>query len=216
MNDIPKRTILLVDDDPAMREVMAMLLNEEGYDVSTAINGFDALIQLKLATRDLIVSDLNMPQMSGFELLAVVRCRFPSIPVIAMSGAYDADGSFPQQVMADSFYAKGSCRQQELLCMVAKLIHTPVIRATNQQQQPDSPEMPWNESDAEGKSCILLTCANCMRSFPLRIMQMSSQGTEQAPCPFCTVGVGYPSDASLTVASQTVLAVTRAGCASAY
>lgn len=144
MNDIPKRTILLVDDDLAMRDVMAMLLDEEGYDVSTAINGFDALTQLKLATRDLILSDLNMPQMSGFELLSVVRCRFPSIPVIAMSGAY-ADGSFPQQVMADAFFAKGSCHQQELLCMVAKLIHTPVTRTTDQQQQPAPPEMPGNE-----------------------------------------------------------------------
>jgi CheY-like chemotaxis protein len=207
MNDIPTHSILLVDDDPAMRDVMAMLLNEEGYAVSTAINGLDALNQLRLATPALILSDLNMPQMSGFELLVLVRCRFPSIPVIAMSGAYDVDGSFPQRVVADAFYAKGSCRQQELLCMVAKLIYTPVTRTTNQHQQPAPPEMACNESDAEGKSCILLTCGNCMRSFPVRIMQMRSQGTKQAPCPFCKVGVGYCSDDSLTVASQTVLAV---------
>jgi CheY-like chemotaxis protein len=50
-----------------------MLLNGAGYDVSTAEHGFDALLQLRRVTPSVIVSDLNMPQMSGSEFLSVVR-----------------------------------------------------------------------------------------------------------------------------------------------
>lgn len=139
MNGKPIRSILLVDDDPAIRDIMAMVLNDGGYGVSTAINGVDALRQLKVETPDLVLSDLNMPQMSGFELLSVLRCDFPSIPVIAMSGGYDPDDGSPQRLMSDAFYAKGSCRHQELLCMVADLIHMPVIRSTNQGEQQEHP-----------------------------------------------------------------------------
>ena len=90
MSDTPKRRILVVDDDASIRKSMTMLLNAAGYEVSTAEHGFDALLQLRMAPPpDVIISDLNMPQMSGFEFLSVVRRRFPEIPVIAVSGAYE-------------------------------------------------------------------------------------------------------------------------------
>ena len=84
---IQRARILFVDDEPGMREMVAMLLSEEGYEVLTAVDGLDALAQLRSVTPNLILSDLNMPRMSGFEFLSVVRRRFPSIPVIAISGA---------------------------------------------------------------------------------------------------------------------------------
>jgi hypothetical protein len=55
-----------------------------------------------------------MPQMSGFELLSVVRRRFPEILVVASSGAYDAS-EIPSGVIADAFYAKGQENSSELL-----------------------------------------------------------------------------------------------------
>jgi CheY-like chemotaxis protein len=115
-------SVLLVDDEPCIRETMAMLLNEEGYDVTTAIHGLDALDRIQLAVPDVIISDLNMPQMSGFELLSVVRSQFPSIPVMAMSGDSGPDDWLPQGLAADAFYAKGQCRPDEVLQMVAHLI----------------------------------------------------------------------------------------------
>jgi len=84
-----KHRILVVDDDESVREVFALMLRREDYDVDTAENGFDALLKLKeVVIPDVIISDLNMPKMSGFELLSVVRRRFPKISVIASRGAY--------------------------------------------------------------------------------------------------------------------------------
>ena len=87
MRNPSKRQILVVDDDPYVRETVALLLISAGYDVFTARNGFDALLQLRKMLPDVIVSDLDMPDMSGFELLSVVRRRFPRILTLAMSGA---------------------------------------------------------------------------------------------------------------------------------
>jgi CheY-like chemotaxis protein len=68
-----KIRILVVEDDATVRVTVSTVLENKGYDVSTANDGFDALLQLQHAIPDLMVSDLNMPQMSGFELLSVVR-----------------------------------------------------------------------------------------------------------------------------------------------
>ena len=73
MSDTSRQQILVVDDEPSIRENLALLLSLVGYEVVTAKDGFDALLQIKRSVPDVIVSDLNMPQMSGFEFLSVVR-----------------------------------------------------------------------------------------------------------------------------------------------
>jgi CheY-like chemotaxis protein len=123
MNELPRRTILLVDDEPTVRETMAMLLRGAGYDVTTAVHGLDALAQLKLTVPDIVISDLNMPEMSGFDLIPLMRQNFPSIPIVAMSGVYPLNDRSPSEVAADRFYTKGQCRPEELLRIAAELIH---------------------------------------------------------------------------------------------
>jgi CheY-like chemotaxis protein len=73
---------------------------------SSSEDGFDALLQLERTVYAVIVSDLNMPRMSGFEFLSVVRRRFPNIPVIAVSGAFQSGEKVPGGVIADVFTAK--------------------------------------------------------------------------------------------------------------
>src|SRR6476646_3048357 len=107
MSTAVKHRVLVVDDDESVREVFALLLREEGYDVTAAETGFDCLLKLKELVPDVIISDLNMPKMSGFEFLSVVRRRFPEISVIASSGAYGSSRVVPTGVLADAFYAKG-------------------------------------------------------------------------------------------------------------
>jgi CheY-like chemotaxis protein len=59
----------VVEDDDTVRQIVSKVLEAKGYKVSTANDGFDALLHLQQETPDVILSDLNMPQMSGFELL---------------------------------------------------------------------------------------------------------------------------------------------------
>src|SRR5580658_10665211 len=95
-----KEEILIVDDSLSIRTSMSLVLNEMGYRVRTAEDGFDALRQVRQLMPDILLSDLNMPGMSGFELLAVFRQRFPEIKLIAMSGAF-SHGAAPPNLSAD-------------------------------------------------------------------------------------------------------------------
>ena len=123
-----KREVLVVDDDPSIRESLALLLVTAGYDVASAQDGFAALLQLRRTLPHLIVSDLNMPHMSGYELLSVVRRRFPQIMTVAMSGDYQGD-EVPSGVIADCFFPKGQS-PKGLLATIAALIRTSETRAS--------------------------------------------------------------------------------------
>ena len=102
-----KQSVLLVEDDGDLRIVLAAMLAQTGYQVRTAWDGVSALLEIDTVVPDIIVSDLNMPRMSGFELLSTIRAQFPSIPLIAMSGAFSGS-QIPEGVIADSFYEKGT------------------------------------------------------------------------------------------------------------
>ena len=201
MADPAKRRVLVVDDEPGNRDVMASLLGLAGYDVSTAEHGLDALLQLRRALPDIIISDLNMPQMSGFELLSVVRRRFPEIPVIAVSGAYAAGDYVPGGVIADAFYAKGRHHPEELVRTVGELIQSSAARAANHHRQSAPVWIPRNGKDSNGVPFIVLTCTECLRSFPLSVKRESVQEIQETPCLFCTTPVRYIIDFSLAIYS---------------
>ncbi|MCU1286270.1 MAG: response regulator receiver protein [Acidobacteriales bacterium] len=110
-----KRRILIVDDDKSIRNMLALIMAAEGYEVAKASNGFDALEHVKNSLPALVISDLNMPLMSGFELLSVLRRRFPKIVVVAMSSAYHSGDEIPGGVIADGFYPKGGGKLPDFL-----------------------------------------------------------------------------------------------------
>ena len=103
----PLARLLVVDDEPSIRTSMSQVLTEIGYSVRSAQDGFSALVEIRKEIPEIILSDLNMPEMSGFELLSLVRRRYPAIRLIAMSGAFSGD-EVPSGVAADAFYQKGS------------------------------------------------------------------------------------------------------------
>jgi CheY-like chemotaxis protein len=213
MNDRIERRVLVVDDEPSLLEVMTLMLNDEGYEVSTAIDGLDALRKIKVATPDLIISDLNMPQMSGFELLFVVRRRFPSIPLIAMSGVYEQSGLLPAGVIADGFYAKGQCPLHELLRMVAQLIGTAESLPACSESKSAPVQIPRNGRSSEGVPFVLLTCPDCLRSFSLRATHIGTRAIEAARCPSCAAEIDYICDASPSIALQRVVPTTHLAAA---
>ncbi|MFZ0631944.1 MAG: response regulator [Acidobacteriaceae bacterium] len=99
--------VLVVDDDPVTRRAYAELLSNWGFETRTAQNGLAALVEIHLAKPDILLSDLEMPGMNGYELLSIVRRLHPEMPLVAMSGGYTTD-SVPAGVRADAFYAKGA------------------------------------------------------------------------------------------------------------
>lgn len=84
-------TVLLVDDDPSVRRMMARALREEGYEVIEASDGEDALSAVTeyAAPIHVIVADLRMPQINGLELLETLLRWYPSIRALLVSGYID-------------------------------------------------------------------------------------------------------------------------------
>jgi CheY-like chemotaxis protein len=78
---------LLVDDEKAIRAYVAMILEQEGFQILEADDGMDALTLLRRlrGTVDVLVTDVNMPRMTGIELVNTVKVEFPGIPVIYVS-----------------------------------------------------------------------------------------------------------------------------------
>jgi EAL domain-containing protein (putative c-di-GMP-specific phosphodiesterase class I)/FixJ family two-component response regulator len=78
--------VLLVDDDAAMRRVCARILEHEGWDVLLAENGMAAIEMVRATEVDCVVSDVNMPELDGFGLVAAIRLHDPDLPVLFMTG----------------------------------------------------------------------------------------------------------------------------------
>jgi CheY-like chemotaxis protein len=201
MVDHFKYEILVVDDDESVRNSLVMLLQYSGYTVTTANHGFDALLQLKRRVPAIVLSDLNMPQMSGFEFLSVVRRRFPQVSVIAMSGAYHSGESVPGGVIADSFYSKGQSTPDVLLRIISDLIKTSAEHAVDHGRESAPVWLPRNGKDSHGVPYVVLTCTDCLRSFPLSVLTEDLQKIQETPCLFCSNTVRYIIDFSLEIAS---------------
>lgn len=83
--------ILIVEDDPDILSSLAEVIREEGFDVETAANGYQALARLEAHAPDLIFLDLMMPLMDGWKFLEIARQRFPSTqpPVVLLSAVHN-------------------------------------------------------------------------------------------------------------------------------
>ena len=116
-----QRRVLVVDDEAANRKLISDILTSEGYDVVSAQDGVDALNQLAAPLPDVIISDLRMPRMSGFEFLAAVRRKHPDIPLIAISGEFEGN-EVPPGVPADAYLAKGTLSFNQLRTKITDLL----------------------------------------------------------------------------------------------
>ena len=99
-----QHNVLLVDDHPELRELMAEILTKRGFQVSTASDGNDALTQFALDRPDLVITDLSMPGMDGYQLCRLIR-GISSVPLLVMSAQTGVEEK-AYQVGADSFVPK--------------------------------------------------------------------------------------------------------------
>lgn len=95
LNDA-RQKILVVDDNPSLRELLADFLERVGFEVTTAHDGQAGLDALEKRHFDLILADFRMPGMTGLEMAAVVRQTNPAIPIILITG--DASALEPETV----------------------------------------------------------------------------------------------------------------------
>lgn len=176
--------ILVVDDEPSICETAGQILESEGYEVLTAKDGVDGLNALNKSLPDLIISDLNMPRMSGFEFLAVVRERFPHIATIAMSGGHSS-GEMPTGILADAFLQKGNYTIKELSQQVGKLLAASPLRSEKRKSDVAPLFVP---RDSAGY--LIITCPKCLRPNKLQAMSLNG-GLHQTTCQSCGMPVRF-------------------------
>ena len=179
-------TLLIVDDEPSVRDSFSQVLADVGYQVRSAEDGFSALQEIRNEVPAQLLTDLNMPGMSGFELLSVVRRRFPAIQTIAMSGSFAGD-EVPSGVAADAYYQKGSS-----ILALLRIMETlpPVKRHTHQPTSPDAPL--WihrNTHDFSPDACVTVTCPECLRSFSETLG--TSRLKRKTDCIYCSCSIHY-------------------------
>lgn len=83
--------ILVIDDDASVREVVSLILESLGYDCETAPDGTRGLVRFDEGGWDLVVTDLAMPEINGWEVAETVRRRAATVPIILITGLADAE-----------------------------------------------------------------------------------------------------------------------------
>lgn len=186
MRSAGKAELLIVDEDLMTRTSLSEILSEIGHDVRMAKNGSSAMVEIQTRLPDIILSALDMP---GFEFLSEVRYRFPSIHVIAMSDASSTDGQ-QSKAMADAFYEKGT-NPAVLLEIVSAMIHLQNQERSLRKAVGLTPTwIRWNEMDSSGEAYIIVTCPNCLRSFP-HVFGEDTCLLQETCCVYCYRSIEY-------------------------
>lgn len=182
-----KPKLLIVDDEPSTRSLLTQIFSSLGHDVNTAEDGFSALEQIREEVPDILLSDLNMPRMSGFELLSVVRRRIPEIYVIATSGAFSGD-EVPHGIAADAFYEKATGLPSLFQLMKSAALGDLPPRAGSSASLPIwiSP----TERDSLSRARVIIGCPECLRAFPL-IVDAADFVIHEAVCVYCDTLIHY-------------------------
>ncbi len=124
----PKRSgavvsILIVEDEKPLAHALEMKLKNEGYDVTTATNGEDALVTMKKSRFGLVLLDLIMPHMDGFGVLTEMKDRKIKIPVIVLSNlGQDEDREKAKQLGAIDYFVKSNTPIAEIVARVKQVI----------------------------------------------------------------------------------------------
>jgi CheY-like chemotaxis protein len=116
------KKILVVDDNENIRVILKQMLEDGGYAVQTAKGGEEALETMKTKRFDMLIADINMPGMTGFELLEKSKRAYPQIPVIFVT-AYRKDKNLVRSVnIGLSDYIEKPFKMDEVLRIIKEHI----------------------------------------------------------------------------------------------
>ncbi len=182
--------VLLADDEPRARGVLSRLLNAAGFVTKEAEDGIDGLVKLRETLPQVIISDLNMPRMSGVEFISIVRRRLPHIPVIVISGGLQPEQP-PRDFTPDVWLGKGSLRMEELLKSIADLIP----QGPSQLQVPELTDTPFRVQYG-GVGDFVVPCTDCLRPLKISDTPEIRSGEQMATCVHCHARVRFFIDDS--------------------
>lgn len=115
-------TILVVDDEQAMREFLTVLLEKQGHRVTTASDGEQALTLIAHQSPDLVISDVRMPKIDGIALLTEIRKTDPQLPVIMMTAYASMDSTIQAMRLGADDYITKPFRIDEIRLVVEKAL----------------------------------------------------------------------------------------------
>src|SRR5262249_28887637 len=116
------RTVLVVDDSAVVRDLIGGIFEDAGLVVRTASDGAAALTSVAAEPPDVVVSDVEMPGVDGFELLARLRTLAPSIPVVLLTTrTAETDRQRALSAGASAYVTKVDLRQRELVDTILRL-----------------------------------------------------------------------------------------------
>jgi CheY-like chemotaxis protein len=120
--------ILVADDEPAVRQLFAEVLRGAGFDVTAVGSGKETLAALRSAKFRLLILDLNMPDLDGFDVLKEVRKAHPGIPVIVISGYMDGALLEAAQCLGATTTIAKATATRHLVATVKKLLGEPTAQ----------------------------------------------------------------------------------------
>ncbi|MDW7643686.1 MAG: sigma-54 dependent transcriptional regulator [Desulfuromonadales bacterium] len=125
--------ILVVDDEESMREFLSIMLKREGYGVNVASDGAQALDLLKENSYDLIISDIQMPRLGGFELLAQVMARTPETAMIMITAFSSTEQAVEAMKQGAYDYITKPFKNEEIRLIVKNALERKTLRQENQE-----------------------------------------------------------------------------------
>ena len=120
------RRILIVDDSPTLRKVLSFYLGKRGYGCAEAVNGRSALELLAREHFDLVILDMNMPVMSGSEVLAALHDRpADAPPILILSGDREEETKARGLALGAQYYMTKPFRPPAVVAMIERILPVP-------------------------------------------------------------------------------------------
>jgi len=128
---MPNGRILVVDDEDSIREYLSMMLEREGYEVESSADGKKAAKLCRQQEFDVIVTDIQLPGMSGIELLSALREGDPTVPVIIVTGHASQESAIEALNLGAFYYLLKPVSNEELKQVVRNALELHRLRDEN-------------------------------------------------------------------------------------
>ncbi len=131
MSTMPK--VLIVDDERSILDTLRILLRSEGFEVSVADSGRDALERLPEIEPDVVLTDIRMPGVTGIDVLSAVRERDPELPVILMTAQASLQSAVQAVNQGAFYYVQKPFRNDDMAALCRRAAQTRALTRENRQ-----------------------------------------------------------------------------------